>query len=236
MNSRARWLRFVADAGPLESRIAAGLAKIALAARHELFRTAAPRGLSPVQAQILAILARGGPRLVGELATRLGLAAPTVSDSIAALERHGWVRRRRDPDDARRVRVEATRKGSAAGRALALWPEFLAEGVAHLQQDEKVVLLRAIAGLIRDLIARGTVQEAGVCPTCRFFRPNVHPDPERPHHCLFADVAFGDAALRVDCPDHVPAAEAVAGRRRSAGRLAGATRPIGKAERRVRSI
>ena len=42
-----------------------------------------------------------------------------------------------------------------------------------------------------------------MCLTCRFFVSRAHPaDPVRPHHCNFVDQPFGDAELRVTCPDH----------------------------------
>lgn len=200
---------FELAAGPLETRLASGLARIALAARHELFRTAAPHGLSPVQAQLLATLAAGGGPGTGvsELAARLGLTPATVSDSLAALERRRLVTRRRDGADGRRVLVRATRRGAEVGRTLALWPEFLAAAAASLPAEEKVVLLRAVVRLVGDLLHRGVVQEARMCPTCEHFRPRVHDDPERPHHCALADVQFGDPALRLDCPDHRPAGD-----------------------------
>ncbi len=198
---------FEQAAGPLEARLASGLAKIALAARHELFRAAAPHGLSPVQAQLLAALAAAGEpgAGVGELAARLGLTPATVSDSLAALERRRLVTRRRDRADGRRVLVRATRRGAGLGRTLALWPEFLAAAAAGLSAGEKAVLLRAVVRLVGDLLRRGVVQEARMCPTCEHFRPRVHDDPERPHHCALADQPFGDRAVRLDCPDHQPA-------------------------------
>jgi hypothetical protein len=47
-----------------------------------------------------------------------------------------------------------------------------------------------------------------MCVTCRYFRPHVHSDPERPHHCAFVDAPFGDRALRLDCRDHEAKEEA----------------------------
>jgi hypothetical protein len=56
------------------------------------------------------------------------------------------------------------------------------------------------------------VPVARACVTCRHFRPFVHGDGDRPHHCAFVRVAFGDRHLRLDCADHVaaPPAEAEA--------------------------
>ena len=53
-----------------------------------------------------------------------------------------------------------------------------------------------------------------MCLTCRHFRPHVHDDPARPHHCAFVDAAFGDAALRLDCADHETARDEEAARAR----------------------
>jgi len=60
--------------------------------------------------------------------------------------------------------------------------------------------------MIAALQEQGRIPVARMCPTCRFFRPNVHDDPERPHHCAFVDAPFGDRSVRIDCPDHEPAA------------------------------
>jgi hypothetical protein len=51
----------------------------------------------------------------------------------------------------------------------------------------------------------GQISPSRMCVTCRYFRPRVHADPLRPHHCAFVDAAFGARDLRVDCGDHVPA-------------------------------
>lgn len=201
---------FEEAAGTLDERLASDLARIALAARHELFRAAAPHGLSPVQAQVLVALSEGVALRVGELSSRLGLTPATLSDSVAALERRRLVTRRRDAADGRGVLVRATRRGAEIGRSLALWPEFLANALALLPVEEKEVLLRAVVRLVRDLIERGVVQEARMCVMCRHFRPRVHDDPERPHHCALADVPFGDRGLRLDCPGHRRADDEVA--------------------------
>jgi hypothetical protein len=73
--------------------------------------------------------------------------------------------------------------------------------------------------MIGALQQRGEIPVSRMCPTCRFFRPHVHDDPVRPHHCAFVDAPFGDAQLRIECDDHEDApAEHVA---RSREALAG---------------
>jgi DNA-binding MarR family transcriptional regulator len=215
--------RFERASGTLDERLSAALAKVALAARHELRRSAARNGLSAVQAQILAVLSREGPpspRLrragaleIGVLASRLGLTQPTVSDSVAALEAKKLVRRRPDPADRRRVRVEASAAGRRLGGRLVLWPDLFREGLEGLSAPEKEILFRTMQSVIVSLLDRGVIQEARMCRTCAWFRPNVRRDPRRPHLCALVGLPLGPATLRVDCPDHRPAAAPAKGGR-----------------------
>jgi DNA-binding MarR family transcriptional regulator len=56
--------------------------------------------LPPTHFALPAMLARR-PRTMGELAERMGVSAPTMSNLIATLAERGWVSRREDPDDRR---------------------------------------------------------------------------------------------------------------------------------------
>ncbi|RMG95818.1 MAG: MarR family transcriptional regulator, partial [Deltaproteobacteria bacterium] len=95
------------------NRLATALHKLALAERHDAWREAHGRGLSPTQAQILSMVATR-PRTVSELAADLGLTAGTVSASASALEQKGLVRKRPVPDGGRARHVVPTPAGRAA--------------------------------------------------------------------------------------------------------------------------
>lgn len=198
--------RLIADferaTGSLDDRLVAAFAKVALAARQALRRRAAGEGLSAIQAQILVFLEREGPMEVGALARRIALTAPTVSDSIAALERRSLLRRLPHPEDRRRVRVRPTTRGARLARSLALWPEYLGGCIEALSEEEKRTLFRLLTRMILVFIEEGVVQEARMCVTCAYFRPHAHRDPRRPHHCALVDRPLGPATLRIDCPDH----------------------------------
>lgn len=117
------------------------------------------------------------------------------------------VLRRPDPDDQRARRIGLTRTGRERADGLAGWPETLAEAVDALAPADQGAMLRAMMQVIRTLQDRGEIPVSRMCATCRFFRPNAHPqDAERPHHCGFVDAPFGDRALRLDCADHQPVA------------------------------
>jgi DNA-binding MarR family transcriptional regulator len=193
---------FEAASGTIEERLRGALAKLSLAAREDYRKQAKDEGLSALQAQTLSLLAREGPIEMGELSMRLGLTPPTVSDSVAALERRGLVRREPLFHDRRRVRAIATPRGKKIGRTFATWPEVFEEGIAGLSREEKEVFFRILVRMILSLLAKGVIEDARMCATCAYFRAHVHGDVDRPHHCALVDVPLGPASLRLDCPDH----------------------------------
>jgi DNA-binding MarR family transcriptional regulator len=185
-----------------------GIAKIGLVLRHHAWQRRERDGLTPTQAQALATLAARGPQRVGGLARALGVTQPTASDAVAALVRKGLVARERDSADGRAARLTATPAGTRLAAEGAEWPDVLLGAVDALSAEDHASLLRGLSAVIRELQARGEIPVQRMCVTCRFFRPHVHSDPERPHHCAFVDASFGDRALRLDCADHEPKEEA----------------------------
>jgi DNA-binding MarR family transcriptional regulator len=94
------------------------LARAHKAARHLLRRLLEPLGLTPVQAAALARLIEQEDLSLNELAERLQSDAPTVSGVVECLVGAGYVERREDPRDRRRLRLVATEKGRQIGTAL----------------------------------------------------------------------------------------------------------------------
>ena len=68
-------------------------------------------GVGPAQLSALSVLVFGGPRSLGELADAEQVRPPTMSRIVAGLERAGLVRRKAT-EDGRRVRLEASAKGT----------------------------------------------------------------------------------------------------------------------------
>lgn len=198
---------FDAISEPVSRRVTAGLARIGLVLRAGQWRGASAERLTPTQGQALAVL-RGAPSglRLSALSQALAVTAPTASDAVAALERKGLVRRDPAPDDQRALAIVPTAEGVAMADRVAVWPDFLLRAVDALTEAEQEVFLRGLVKMIRSLQLTGEIAPQRVCVTCRYFRPNVHADPRAPHHCAFVDAPFGDRHLRLDCPEHAPAA------------------------------
>jgi DNA-binding MarR family transcriptional regulator len=94
-------------------------------------------GVSPPRLSALSVVVYAGPLPIGALAMAEGVAAPTMTRLVDGLEREGFVKRRRDPADARGVLVEATPAGKrilTRGRAQRV--QTLAAGLAALSSEE----------------------------------------------------------------------------------------------------
>lgn len=114
---------------------------------------------SEARALIELVAARGIAQ--GELASLLGLEKSTVSRLAAGLERKGWVRRGRDEDNQRYVRLYLTPEGTAmAGQVWRAWHSRQARILAALSEEERSGLSAGLRGLVRGLAAEGLLSDA----------------------------------------------------------------------------
>jgi DNA-binding MarR family transcriptional regulator len=114
---------------------------------------------SEARALIELISARGIAQ--GELAGLLGLEKSTVSRLAAGLERKGWVRRGRDGENQRYVRLYLTAEGRAvAVRVWGAWQSRQARILGALSVEERAGLSAGLRGLVRGLAAEGLLGEA----------------------------------------------------------------------------
>ncbi|MDR7276903.1 MarR family winged helix-turn-helix transcriptional regulator [Catenuloplanes atrovinosus] len=189
---------------PPESQLLAGLARLGQAVRMEAWRNAGPHKLSPLQADIVGLIHGSRAALrQGDIVAALASTPPTVSDAVKVLRRKELLAATRDPADARAVLLTLTETGRAEAERLNVMSESLGSAVATLPEGDFAATLRGIVTLMRELQERRLIPVSQMCLTCRFYVPDAHP-PEtgRPHHCNFVDAPFGDAELRVTCPDH----------------------------------
>ena len=108
-------------------------------------------GVGPAQLSALSVLVFGGPRSLGELADAEQVRPPTMSRIVAGLESAGLVRRHAT-EDGRRVRLEASAKGTKIlqeGRERRV--ESLAKAVSSLSEEEQQKL-GALTDLLQQVI------------------------------------------------------------------------------------
>ncbi|MFG1925167.1 MarR family winged helix-turn-helix transcriptional regulator [Cryptosporangium sp. NPDC048952] len=188
---------------PPASQLLVGLARLGQAVRMEAWRNAGPHNLSPLQADILTLLSGGrAPLRQGDIVTALASTPPTVSDAVKVLRRKELLEATKSPEDARVILLSLTPSGSAEAARVNVASEELSGAVSTLPGDDFAAMLRSTVTLMRELQDRRLIPVSQMCLTCRFYVPDAHPGTDRPHHCNFVDEPFGDAELRVTCPDH----------------------------------
>jgi DNA-binding MarR family transcriptional regulator len=92
----------------------------------------------------------------GQLAALLGLEKSTVSRLAAGLESKGWIRRGRDEQNHRYVRLYLTPQGRAvAARLWQAWQTRQERILAGLTAEERAGLALGLRGVLRGLAAEG---------------------------------------------------------------------------------
>lgn len=116
---------------------------------------AAGRTLSAHQASILDHLDEVDPTQPGELARHMGVTPSTMSISVARLVEQGYVRRRRDEDDRRRVLLTLTEDGARLkSEKSVLDPARCARVLRRLSAVDRAAALSGLA-----LLAEASRQE-----------------------------------------------------------------------------
>jgi DNA-binding MarR family transcriptional regulator len=190
-------------ATPLDNRLREALARVGAVMRADDWIRARDMGLNPAQMAILEATEGHESGLgVKNIALRLGVSQPSVTESVSALERKGYVVRQPALGDRRAVMVcitEAGRQSLSAGKA--------AQGAADratraLSEAEQADLLISLIKMIRHLQEAGAIPVQRMCASCRYFRPFAHADRARPHQCDFVNASFGQRDLRIECREH----------------------------------
>lgn len=141
-------------------------------ARAVLFQDAVARyaGLNGADLQTVGLLMERGPSTPGELAQHIGMTSGgSITAVIDRLERAGYVARRRDEADRRRVLVEVDidkvmrEVGPVYGRVAARWEEYL-KTLSDAELAAGTSLIKEAACLNRDEAERLRQERGGTPP------------------------------------------------------------------------
>ena len=117
--------------------------------RHMESKVLADDRLSWTSFVVLWVLWVWGEMESRDLAGAVGISRPTSTGVVSTLERRGFVRRRRNADDGRMVRVSLTDRGRT--KIEELFPRFNAEEIAvtsHLSPEQQ----EAMASMLRSML------------------------------------------------------------------------------------
>jgi DNA-binding MarR family transcriptional regulator len=111
-------------------------------------------GEGPARLSALSVLVFGGPKTLGELAAAEQVKPPTMSRIVAGLARSHLIEISADPEDGRRLRIQATAKGKCLlqkGRDLRVTD--LASHLDSLTAEERSTLNNAVE-ILRNVLQK----------------------------------------------------------------------------------
>lgn len=185
---------------------ALGLEQLAALVRAQAWRKDGSPSLPPTQGAVLRMLAGASDGLrAAQITERLGISAASLSDTLKTMEARRWIRRASDPGDRRAAIVTLTAAGSRTAARLQSPTQGIGMLLDALGEPDVGALLRITQLLVLEAQQQGLATGLRTCIGCRYFRPFASPDAEKPHLCAFVGQPFGDAELRVDCPEQDPA-------------------------------
>lgn len=115
-------------------------------------------GMNLTDFECFGLLAERGPMPAGQLAALIGLTTGAVTHALDRLEKSGWIQRRGDPADRRRVIVEAVpervRQASAGLESLADGMQRLTASYSDQDLARMVEFLESTQPMMRQEIAR----------------------------------------------------------------------------------
>ena len=161
-------------------------------------------GLNPAQWEALRYLARANrfSNSPGALTRYLGATKGTISQTVKALERKGFISKARREREKRSITLMLTEKGNAV---LARDPwAGLAQAADALGGKTRRRLAKGLGELLAGELAKGGHHSFGLCATCKFFREKGRDgDARGPHQCMFFDEPLSVAEARNICVEHV---------------------------------
>ena len=139
------------------------LARLMRAREHE-------DGLNPAQWEALRFLSRANrfSNSPGALTRYLGATKGTISQTLIALERKGFISKALREGGRKSVSLSLTPKGPR-GPGARPWAD-LAQAAEDLGGKTRRRLQRGLDELLEQELQRGGLASFGICSTCRFFR------------------------------------------------------------------
>lgn len=174
------------------------LARLMRAREHD-------QDLNPAQREALRFLARANrfSNSPGALTRYLGATKGTVSQTLMALQRKGYITKAAREGSAKSVSLTLTEKGR---EALSRDPwASLAQAAEELGGKTRRRMRRGLEDLLHQELVRAGLASFGTCSTCRFFRERGRDgDLQGPHLCMAFEEPLTQENAGLICVAHTP--------------------------------
>jgi DNA-binding MarR family transcriptional regulator len=189
--------------GPSGTHSAVALERLA-----RLIRAAEHDGdLNPAQWEALRFIARANrfSNSPAALTRYLGATKGTVSQTVMALTRKGYVAKNARAGEKRSIALTLTAKGEEKLKQDP-WAR-LSVDMDDLGGKTRRRLAQGLSDLLVIELKRGSFTSFGFCETCRFLRDDRKANPAEPYRCTLFDEPLALADVIRICAVHEPKAE-----------------------------
>ncbi len=172
------------------------LARLVRAAEHD-------DDLNPAQWEALRYLNRANrySNSPGALTLYLGATKGTISQTLMALERKGYISKQARDGEKRSIALALTPKG-ASTLLRDPWKR-LADAAGGLGNKTRRRLAKGLDELLEAELTRGAHKSFGHCASCRFFREKGRDkDGGGPHQCMLFEAPLSVSDAQKICVEH----------------------------------
>ncbi|WDR06872.1 MarR family transcriptional regulator [Devosia rhodophyticola] len=156
--------------------------------------------LNPTQLAALGYLAQANrfSRSPSHVADYLGTTRGTMSQTLKALERKGYLKELRSAFDKRSISFDLT----ASGQKLAATPNPMEQALDGLDPDVRAKLAQSLTGLLTNVLAQNRGRAFGVCRNCIYFTKSG-----AAAHCALLHMPLNPIDSEKICHEQVPTPE-----------------------------
>lgn len=183
-----------------EAKILAAFERVQSSVRTRLWASGQRNRLTPLQAQVLVLLAEHtAANTVSEAAARCGVTKATMSACVQALERKSLLHRLPDTVDNRRAKLALTPSGVVAAQQLQSEMRVFSDILAGIGEPACAQLWQNMVTVLRRMEQNGLVPRQGMCFSCAHF---IGGAGDAPDHCRLLGQPLKPTDIQLDCPEH----------------------------------
>ena len=184
----------------LDSKITAGLERIAEVFKTLIWEEAKLHGLSPIQIQILIFIQQHSLDLanVSYLAKEFNLTKPTISDAVRVLLDKKMIQKNPSLLDKRAYSILLTKEGKEKVKQMQDFAQPLEKIISKLPTENKMQFFTTLTHLIHQLNRDKIITVQRMCFSC------IHYDKSKTttkHFCNLLQTSLLDEEIRLDCAE-----------------------------------
>ena len=178
------------------SKIVVGLERISEAFKVLLWEKAKVLGLSPIQIQLLILIAYHKQALctVSHLSKEFNVSKPTISDAIRMLDKKGLINKDYSSSDSRSYAILLSDKGKGIVEETENFAHPIKDQLSHISANQLEDLFSSLSTLIFQLNKAGILSVQRTCFQCSFYQKKQGKD-----FCNLLKKDLFPTDIRLDC-------------------------------------